>query len=45
MLDKSEDYFKDEEFVGYFVEVVTDVLIGSDGAQGLGQGIGGRVQI
>ena len=30
MLDKSEDYFKDEEFVGYFVEVVTDVLIGSD---------------
>lgn len=29
MLDKSEDYFKDEEFVGYFVEVVTDVLIGS----------------
>ena len=30
MLDNSEDYFKDEEFVGYFVEVVTDVLIGSD---------------
>lgn len=30
MLDKAEDYFKDEEFVGYFVEVVTDVLIGSD---------------
>ena len=30
MLDKSEDYFKDEEFVGYFVEVVTDVRIGSD---------------
>ncbi|WP_240052066.1 hypothetical protein, partial [Bacteroides salyersiae] len=30
MLDKAEDYFKDEEFVDYFVEVVTDVLIGSD---------------
>ena len=30
MLDKAEDYFKDEEFVGHFVEVVTDVLIGSD---------------
>ena len=30
MLDKAEVYFKDEEFVGYFVEVVTDVLIGSD---------------
>ena len=30
MLDKAEDYFKDEEFVGYFGEVVTDVLIGSD---------------
>ena len=30
MLDKAEDYFKDEECVGYFVEVVTDVLIGSD---------------
>lgn len=30
MLDKAEDYFKDEEFVGYFAEVVTDVLIGSD---------------
>ena len=30
MLDEAEDYFKDEEFVGYFVEVVTDVLIGSD---------------
>ena len=30
MLDKAEDYFKDEEFVGYFVEVVTEVLIGSD---------------
>ena len=30
MLDKSEDYFKDEEFVGYFVEVVTDVLSGSE---------------
>ena len=30
MLDKAEDYFKDEDFVGYFVEVVTDVLIGSD---------------
>lgn len=30
MLDKAEDYFKDEEFVGYFVEVVTDVLIGSN---------------
>ena len=30
MLDKAEDYFKDEEFVGYFVEVVTVVLIGSD---------------
>ena len=30
MLDKAEDYFKDEEFVGYFVEVVTDVLSGSD---------------
>lgn len=30
MLDKAEDYFKDEEFVGYCVEVVTDVLIGSD---------------
>ena len=30
MLDKAEDYFKDEEFVGYLVEVVTDVLIGSD---------------
>ena len=30
MLDKAEDYFKGEEFVGYFVEVVTDVLIGSD---------------
>ena len=30
MLDKAEDCFKDEEFVGYFVEVVTDVLIGSD---------------
>ncbi|WP_195333389.1 hypothetical protein [Bacteroides salyersiae] len=30
MLDKAKDYFKDEEFVGYFVEVVTDVLIGSD---------------
>ena len=30
MLDKAEDYFKDEEFVDYFVEVVTDVLVGSD---------------
>ena len=30
MLDKADDYFKDEEFVGYFVELVTDVLIGSD---------------
>ena len=30
MLDKAEDYFKDEEFLDYFVEVVTDLLISSD---------------
>lgn len=26
MLNKTKDYLKDEEFVGYFVEVVTDIL-------------------
>lgn len=30
MPDRAEDYFKDEEFVGYFVEVVTDILTEND---------------
>lgn len=32
MSERAEDYFKDEEFVDYFVGVVTNILTENDGS-------------